>query len=101
MTLQMMSSNTNQKLPFVTKLEKHYKISKWGLAKIFIVIVMITFISLFVDDNLAWDYTTWKPIKISYKENVVWHYGFTIAVLEFLGKKRTLVRCRLILNETK
>ena len=97
----MMSSNLKENLSFVAKVEKQYKISKWNLAKIFIVIVVITFVSFFVDDNLAWDYTTWKPIKIGYKENVVWHYGFTIAVLQFIGKKRTLFSCRLILNETK
>ena len=96
-----MSFNTKQNFLFDTKTVKLYEISKWNLAKIFIVIVLITFISLFVDDNLAWDYTTWKPIKIGYKEKVVWHNGFTIAVLEFIGKRRTLVSCRLILNETK
>ena len=77
------------------------KISKWNLMKIFVLIVFITLLSLLMDDNISWDYTAWKPIQLKYKDYVVWHYGFTMAVLEFLGKKRTLANCRLILVETR
>ena len=69
--------------------------------KIFLLIIVITVFCLLMDDNVAWDHTGWKPVEIKYKELVVWQHGFTIAVLEFLGKKRTLTYCRLILVETK
>ena len=91
---------TKINIPLVIQ-NNQQKISKWNLMKIFALIVVITIFSLVMDDNLSWDYTTWKPIQIKYKEYVVWHYGFTMAVLEFLGKKRTLANCRLILVETR
>ena len=74
------------------------KISRINLIKVFTLITGLTFLSYFMDGNLAWDYSSWNPVK--YKDYVVWHYGFTMAVLEFLGSKRTLVNCRLILVET-
>ena len=75
------------------------KISKCSLIKVFMVMAGLTFLSLLMDENLEWNYKEWKPIR--YRENVVWINGLTMAVLEFLGRERTLVNCRLILVETR
>lgn len=93
--------DTKIKIPISTKIGQR-KISRFGLIKLFALITGLTFVSYFLDGNLAWDYTPWKPVGArTDKEYVIWHYGFTMAVLEFLGRKRTLVNCRLILVETR
>ena len=74
-------------------------ISKCSLIKVFMDIAGLAFLSLLMDENLEWDYKEWQPIR--YQENVVWDHGLTMAVLQFLGKKRLLVSCRLILVETR
>ena len=91
---------TKINIPPVTQINQQ-NISKWSLMKIFLFIILITLFCLLMDDNLSWDYKAWKPIELKYTERVVWQHGFTMAVLEFLGKKRTIVKCRLILVETK
>ena len=91
---------TKINIPWSMKIGRYtIKISTFGWFKVFTFITTLTFISYFINGHLAWDYTVWKPVK--YKEYVVWHYGFTMAVLEFLGIERTLVNCRLILVETR
>ena len=99
-----LAKDTEIALPLIRRTNKNttskpVSINHW--IKVFVFIAGLAFLSLLMNDNLSWDHHSWKPIK--YKENVVWNHGSTMAVLELLGEKRTktLVKCRLILVETR
>ena len=98
------AKDTEIALPLISRTNKNktskpVSLNHW--IKVCVFIAGLAFLSLLMNDNISWDYHSWKPIK--YKENVVWNHGSTMAVLELLGEKRTktLVKCRLILVETR
>ena len=95
-----LATDTEIALPLIRRANKTSKtVSLHHWIKVFVLIAGLAFLSLLMNDNLSWDHHSWMPIK--YKEQVVWDHGSTMAVLELLGEKRTLVKCRLILVETR
>ena len=97
-----LAKDTEIALPFIWKANKNKTSKKVSLnhwIKVFVFIAGLAFLSLLINDNISWDHHSWIPIK--YKEHLVWDHGSTMAVLELLGEKRTLVKCRLILVETR
>ena len=93
-----LASDTILNIPQSSKCGEH-NLSRYGLLKVLVIITTLTFILYYTDGNHVLEFGGWKPIE--YSEFLVWHYGFTMAVLEFKGKKRKLVNCRLILVETR
>ena len=101
MTLPL-AKDTEISLPLIRRANKNKTSKTLSLhhwIKVFLLIAGLAFLSLLMNDNFSWDHHSWIPIK--YKEQVVWDHGSTMAVLELLGEKRTLVKCRLILVETR
>ena len=85
--------------PQSSKICQQHNVPRRGLLKVLLIITGLTLISYLADGNHVLHFGGWKPVV--YTEYLVWHYGFTMAVLEFLGSKRKLVNCRLILVETR
>ena len=93
-----LASDTILNIPQSSKCGEH-NLSRYGLLKVLLIITILTFISYFADGNYVLEFGGWK--SVAYSEFLVWHYGFTVAVLEFFGRKRKLVNCRLMLVETR